>query len=142
MKTFDYSTYNNEPTANTLQGTRRDALWMMSNALQSDTPMWFEWNSLVTVDNLPQQTIQYLENIKLPITILDVVRETLKRLHQVAAECHQEGIIVHYDLAIAKPALQIQCTEVPRFDNVFICFGPFHIIMAYLACLGHLDRKF
>ena len=64
-------------------------------------------------------------------TRLDVVRETLKRFQQVAAECHQEGIVVHYDLAIAKPALQIQCTEAPRYDNVFVCFGQL------LACLGY-----
>ena len=32
---------------------------------------------------------------------------------------------VHYDLAIAKPALKIQAQESPKFDNVFICFGTF-----------------
>ena len=46
--------------------------------------------------------------------------------------------IVIYDLAIAKPALQIQAQESPVFDNVFICFGAFHICMAHLSSLGDI----
>ncbi len=47
-------------------------------------------------------------------------------------------MVVHYDLAIAKPALQIQSLEAPRFDNLFVAFGPFHICLAYFGALGHL----
>jgi hypothetical protein len=39
-------------------------------------------------------------------------------------------------LAIAKLALQIQATESPRNDNILICFGLFHIMLAYFGhCL-------
>ena len=38
----------------------------------------------------------------------------------------------------ATPALQIQAMETPRFDNIFIAFGPFHICLAYFGALGHL----
>ncbi|CAH0721911.1 unnamed protein product, partial [Brenthis ino] len=41
-----------------------------------------------------------------------------------------------YDLAIAKIALQIQATEKPTFDNLFIHLGPFHIMMAYFKVIG------
>ena len=62
--------------------------------------------------------------------------ETLKVSQQVAEECGETYAIVTYDLGIAKPAMQIQQNETPIFDNVFICFGSFHICLAYLAVLG------
>ena len=44
-----------------------------------------------------------------------------------------------YDLAIAKTALQVQAQESPIFDNIlFICFGAFHICMAYFNVLGYI----
>ena len=101
------------------------------------TPMWTGWNSLITEDPLPKQNVLYMENISLPPTRLDVVVETMKISQQVASECDEEYIVVHYDLAIAKPALQIQATESPRFDNLFIAFGHFHICLAYFGALGH-----
>ena len=50
----------------------------------------------------------------------------------------QEYGVVHYDLNAAKPALQIQSTEAPKYDNLFICFGPFHIMMSYFGSVGYL----
>jgi hypothetical protein len=137
MKSFQYEVYENEIPTNLHQIERKDNLWMMSCALHNDTPMWRGWNTLTTVDDLPKQNIRYMENIHLPPTRLDVVRETLKRSQAVAQECSQKDVVVHYDLAIAKPAMQLQSTEAPRFDNVFIYFGPFHIEMTYFACVGY-----
>lgn len=114
----------------------RDMFWMMSIALDK-TPMWTGWNSLVTEDPLPKQRITYMENLNLPPTRLDVVIETLRISQRVAKECREEFILVHYDLAIAKPAMQIQAAESPTFDNIFICFGPFHIELAYFGAMGH-----
>ena len=34
--------------------------------------------------------------------------------------------------------MQIQAAELPEFHNVFICFGPFYIEMAFFANLGYL----
>jgi hypothetical protein len=45
---------------------------------------------------------------------------------------------VTYDLAIAKVALQIQSMETSQFDNLFIHFGSFHIMMAYFKAIGKL----
>ena len=115
----------------------RDILWMMNIAL-GPTPMWTGWNALITEDPLPKQKILYMENISLPPTMLDIVVETMKISQRVAAECDEEYMAVHYDLAIVKPALQIQATETPRFNNLFIAFGPFHICLAYFGALGHI----
>ena len=38
-----------------------------------------------------------------------------------------------YDLGIAKIALQLKEEEAPKFDNVFVAFGGFHIEMAMAA---------
>ena len=113
----------------------RDFLWVMS-LREHDAPMWVGWKSLVTEDHLPIQHIEYMENLALPSTRLDVITETLRISQQVARECGDEYAIVHYDLLMAKSAVQIQVTESPRFDDVFICFGPFHVEMAYFASLG------
>ena len=63
--------------------------------------------------------------------------ETLKVSQKIASECGEASILVHYDLAVAKPALMIQNQESPRFDNIFICFGSFHIELAYFGALGY-----
>ena len=115
-----------------------DALWLMSNVFEENTPMWIGWNSRLTKDHLLQQKIGYMDNLSLPPTRLDVVAETMKISRNVAAECGQQFAIVHYDVAVAKPALQIQDEESPMYDNVFICFGAFHTQMAYFTALGHL----
>ena len=83
----------------------------------------------------------YLENITFPPTRLDVVAETLRISHKLACECGDEYAIVSYDLAIAKPALQIQYAEQPQYDNVFVMFAAFHIEIAYqghFVLLGYL----
>ena len=97
--------------------------------------MWRGWNSLVHKDQLPQQSIGYIENIHLSPTRLDVVQETLSIAYKVAQACGDKYAIFHYDLAIANPALLIQAQEYTKYDNVFICFGTFHISMAYFGSL-------
>lgn len=115
----------------------RDCLWMMSLECRP-TPMWTGWNSLITEDVLPKQRVLYLENLTLPPTRNDVVLETMKMSQQIAQECGEDYMLVHYDLAIARPALQIQAAEAPRFDNLFVAFGPFHISLAFFGALGYL----
>ena len=83
------------------------------------------------------QKIAYMENNPHQPKQLDVVAETLRKSQAVAEECGEQYAVVTYDLAIAKPALQIQCQESPMYDNVFICFGALHIALAYFGCLGY-----
>jgi hypothetical protein len=115
----------------------RDTIWMMSLAL-SEIYMWAGWNSLVTGAPLAQQRIAYMENLNLPPTWLDVVAEILQISQKVTNECGDVYSVVHYDLAVAKPAMQIQAEETPLYDNIFICFGPFHINMAYFGAIGQI----
>ena len=84
---------------------------------------------------MPQQIVGYVENMGLPPTRLDVAAETLQIAQSVAAECDEPYALVNYDLAIAKPALQMQANESPKHDNVFVCFGAFHIQMAYFGAI-------
>ncbi len=75
-----------------------------------------------------------MKNICLPPTRLDVVAEILKVSQKVADECGQSYVIV-------KPALKIQEEEAPQYDNTLICFGAFHIILAYFSGIGFVLAK-
>lgn len=136
IKDFRYPVKVISDPINLSESKRRDFIWSICHFLYSNIPMWSGWNSLTMEDHLPKQVIGYMDNLSLPPTRLDVVLETLRRSQAVATECSENTAIVHYDLAIAKPAMQIQSQESPKFDNVFICFGPFHIMLAYFGALG------
>ena len=81
------------------------------------------WNSLKEVEINPQQNMFYMQHIKLPPTRNDVVKETMSQSKIIASECNEPYALVTYDLALAKIAKQIQATEKPLFDKVFIMFG-------------------
>lgn len=120
-----------------------DTLWMMSLEFNlSETPMWIGWNSKVLSDDLPKQRICYLPQINESPTSLQVVMETMKQSQRIAQECNQPYMIVTYDLAIAKLAMTIQAEECPRFDNLFVILGGFHILMAFFKSVGkYLDES-
>lgn len=114
-----------------------DNLWMFFfEFFDNDTPMWTGWNSTRIYDTLPQQKIFYLAPINASPTSMSTVIETLNRAQIVADECQQKYISVTYDLAIAKMAYQIQSVESPKFDNIFIHLGAFHIEMSFFKALG------
>ena len=81
------------------------------------------------------QKVSYLPPINASPTDNSVVHLTLKMAQQIAEECNSEYMQVTYDLAIARIAFGIQCQEAPKFDNVFIHLGGFHIIMSYFKAL-------
>jgi hypothetical protein len=136
VSTFQYTIKLPTKPSNLTQVQNRDTAWMILSTLPKPVPMWAPWNSLITADKLPQQNVCYLQNISLPPTRLDVVAETLRIAQKVASECKEKYAVVTYDLGIAKPASQIQAAESPQFDNVFIMFGAFHIMMAYFSSIG------
>ena len=135
---FHYEVQSQIEPPHTQLVKERDIFWTLNLALLKDIPMWYGWNSSLTDDPLPKQRIGYMENISLPSTRLDVVVETLKQSQRVKNECREQFIIVHYDLSVAKPAMQIQAAEAPKYDDIFICFGPFHILVAYFGSMGYL----
>jgi len=40
-------------------------------------------------------------------------------------------------LGYSKPALQIQDSEAPTYNNVFFSFGVLHIVLAHFGALGY-----
>ena len=117
-----------------------DLLWMMSHAFDDTdrTPMWIGFNAIGYQDHLPKQEVRYMPNLRHPITSLDVIHETLVTAQKCALECEQQYAVVSYDLNAAKPAMQIQVAEIPKFDNVFIMPGTFHIEMALFKAIGKI----
>ncbi|EFN63888.1 hypothetical protein EAG_08093, partial [Camponotus floridanus] len=110
-----------------------DVLWMISYALEiPNTPMWVGFNSKFIEDfNTAQQKICYLTPINDSPTGKEVVLQTMKESQKIADELGEKCINVIYDLAIAKVAMQIQASEKPTYDNLFIHLGAFHIMIAY-----------
>ena len=74
-----------------------------------------------------------MQNIRLPPTREDVVKETLNRLQAVAKECGDKYAIVTSDLAVAKTARQIHIQNSSKFDDCFIQFGQFHTILSLFS---------
>ncbi|GFW80337.1 hypothetical protein TNCV_2944701 [Trichonephila clavipes] len=110
---------------------------MISHVMQlPDVPMWVGFNSRIYNNDRPQQLISYLTPINTSPTSTSIVLETMEQSKKIAEDLHQRCIQVTYDLAIAKVAFQIQATEKPKFDNLFIHLGPFHIMMAYFKAIG------
>ncbi|CAH1099505.1 unnamed protein product [Psylliodes chrysocephalus] len=114
----------------------RDMLWVFSLLHFDKVPMWVGYNSSVIVDCSEVQNIDYMPPINSSPTSYNVVYETLAMSKEVADQCHQEQIIVTYDLAIAKMAMQIQSLESPKFDGLFINLGGFHMQLAFFKAVG------
>ena len=118
---------------------RKDFQWMiMLHADTSNTvPMWVGWNAMcLNSSEDGMQKIWYLPQINLSPTSNSVIIETMKRSQQLAEECHMGSIAVTYDLAIAKVAMQIQAHEAPRFNNIFVAMGAFHMEMPFFNAIG------
>ncbi|KAJ8677787.1 hypothetical protein QAD02_013574 [Eretmocerus hayati] len=114
-----------------------DFLLLLSHALKIEgTSMFVGWNSLITKDMFKKQIISYLTTINHSPTNINVVIETMKQSLKIADECGQQYMEVTYDLAIAKVALQLQCTEKSLYSRLFIHVGPFHIMMSYFKAIG------
>lgn len=107
-------------------------MWMMTHALDTnEKKRWFAWHSERIIDNNPVQNIGYLPNLNMSPTVDAVVLKTLQIAQNILRECKQKYIIVTYDLAIASKAYRIQADLAPRFDNIFITMGAFHIELAF-----------
>ncbi|XP_045025640.1 uncharacterized protein LOC116935576 [Daphnia magna] len=114
-----------------------DFIWMVSLCHSlPNTPMWTGWNSRIVKDVLPLQRVCYLSAIDASPTRADVVKKTMERSVRILKECNQKYISVTYDLAIAKQVLCIQSTEKPKFNNLFIQLGSFHIFLSFFKAVG------
>ena len=117
---------------------KKDVLWMLDVWQNPNTPMWAGWNAERVYDCRKQMKVWYLPQINQSPTSNAVVVETMKRSQKLAEESNKSCMVVTYDLAIAKIALQIQAQEKPVFDNLFISLGSFHVEKAYFCVIGKL----
>nr|CAI5848989.1 unnamed protein product [Callosobruchus analis] len=109
---------------------------MLSHYLEvPEPPMWVGFNSLIYKDTASTRKLCYLTTINASPTNKSVVVETMKQSQQVAKECGEKYMQVTYDLAIAQIALQIQSTEKPRYNDLFIHVRSFHIMMSYFKAI-------
>ena len=114
------------------EAKKKDIIWMMSHhTYPTRTPLWLGRDSKHFQESKPMQKIWYLSPINESPTSDAVVAETLATAQKVAEECGKRTISVNYDLAIAKKAMQIQSSEEPKYNNVFVNLDEFHIKLAF-----------
>lgn len=101
-----------------------------------ETPLWSGFNAKVIKDPNVKQKVAYLPQINASPTSNDVVLATMKMAQQLRKEVGQSYMLVTYDLAIAKMALAIQAEESPRFGDLFIQLGSFHILLSNFKSIG------
>jgi len=137
MDKFEYPTIDHQPLAElSHQALKLDTLFMVGHSMDTKTvPMWGGFNARVHQDKLPKQVVHYLPNINRPINRDDVVAETMRLSMKCAEECEQRYGLVTYDLDVAKTAHKIQVTNRPEFDNLFVMFGVFHILMCLFRAI-------
>mgnify|MGYP005983678057 FL=1 len=96
----------------------KDLLWIMSLSQLDFVPMWLGYNCMVYMDQSEIQKNEYLPQINSSPTSYAIVNETLNMANEISEKCQQNQIIVTYDLAIAKMAMQIQNKDKPKFDHI------------------------
>ena len=77
-----------------------------------------------------------MQNIRLPPTRENIVKEFLKRSQAVAKECADEYAIVTYNLAVAK--ITNSDLNSQKVDDCFIQFGQFHTILILFSSIGKI----
>ena len=113
-----------------------DFYWLLQAEVDKPLPLFPGYYSQFVQDHLPQQRLFYMDPICASPTRNDVVRETMNRSMNVAAETKQEYGIVTYDLAVALKAYSIQALETPMFDKLLILLGNFHLELAFFGAVG------
>ena len=114
-----------------------DILWMINlHVSPMRTPLWTGWNSLAFNDKTSVQKVWYLPQINHPPTTTAIVAETMNCALKIADENERKSIAVTYDFAIAKVAMQIQATDTPKYDNLFVNLGAFHVEMTFFKVMG------
>ena len=135
-RTKDEKSNENQETGET-KNWKKNVMWMIEYTTNKNVvPSWIGWNSLVTPTPEQIHQVWYLPQISLSPTQHSVVAETMNRSLIVAVEAGKTSIAVTYDLAIAKVAMQIQSQESPKYDQLFINLGAFHIESAFFKALG------
>ena len=71
------------------------------------TPMWEGWNTKRYPEPTRNNVVCYMQNIRLPPTREDVVKETLKISQAPKKECGDKYAIFRHDVAVAKITRQI-----------------------------------
>ena len=114
-----------------------DFMWLLQT-FTNTTPLYYGYLSRYVRDHPPCTLVAYVDPISLLPTKNDVVCETMVRNIQVLKEMTQKYAIVIYDLAVALKIYCLQDVQTPKFDNLIILLGNFHIESAFFWCSGYL----
>ena len=121
---------------------KKDVMWMIEFATNKNVvPTWIGWNAVVTPTPEHFHQVWYLPQISLSSNQHSVVAKTMNRSLMLAMEGSKTSIAVTYDLIIAKVPMQIQSQEPPKYDQLFVNLGAFHIELAFFEALKKIVRE-
>ena len=103
-----------------------DIFWMMAGKLFSKTQTWASWNAQRYKDPIRKNVVCSMQNIMLPPTGEDLVKQTLKRSQIVEKKCVDKYAVATYNLAAAKIERQIQIQNSPELDDCLIDLDQIH----------------
>lgn len=102
--------------------------------------MWIGHKVKITVHQNRFQQIEYLTQINSSPTDPAVVKQTMRRSLQIAAECDKTYFNVTYNFSMSKITLGIHSAE-SEFKSIFINFRPFHIFMSFYKAIGKFINR-
>ncbi|KAJ8676482.1 hypothetical protein QAD02_012269 [Eretmocerus hayati] len=115
---------------------------VLSFIAELETPFWTGYMGKTLDDKLEKRIVTYLSTINHSPTTAPVIKELSLRAAEAADECQAPAAILHTDLGIYKPMMQLQSSEgkiEPAIENKVVCvLGSFHIKYNYHKCLGKL----
>ncbi len=100
-------------------------------------PSWSGFNSLITDEELPQQTVGFLPVLPFPVTEYRTVYTALKNFQDILSQLGQSNMAITCDEGVYRIAKEVQLRYPDEFGNVILCLGPFHMIKIVQACIGH-----
>ena len=112
-----------------------DFMWLLQT-FTNTTPLYYGYLFRYVRDHPPCTLVTYVDPISLPLTKNDGVCETMVRSMQGSKEMKQKYAIVIYNLAVELKNFCIQAVQAPKFDNLIILLGNFHIESAFLSAVG------
>ena len=99
-------------------------------------PSWSGFNSLITDEDLPQQTVGFLPVLPSPVTEHRTVYTALKNFQCILSQLKQDNMAVACDEGVYRIAKEIQLKNPEEFGNTVLCLGPFHMIKVVQASIG------
>ena len=103
---------------------------------QQSMPSWSSFNSVISDRKRKIQQVGFLPILPHPVTKDETVYTSLINFKNVLNQLTQSQIAVFCDEGVYHIAREITLQRPDEFSGIVLCLGSFHMIKAFLACIG------